>query len=78
MPALEGGEQPAHIGVITAAGCEQVRGFGDPLIACYMRSYLVHKLLELLPTEAAELVLPPLWDTLVTFEKQVLTPCPLG
>ena len=54
----------------------QVRGFGDPLAASYMRSYLVHKMYEVAPFAAAELVLTPLWDSLTVFEKQLAADAP--
>ena len=54
-----------------------VRGMGEPLCATYARSYLVHKILQVMPYGAwgsAELIKDvhePLWDTFTVLKQQL-------
>ena len=54
-----------------------VRGMGEPLCATYARSYLVHKILQVMPyggwgsAELIKDVHEPLWDTFTVLKQQL-------
>ena len=54
-----------------------VRGMGEPLCATYARSYLVHKILQVMPygawgsPELIKDVHEPLWDTFTVLKQQL-------
>eukprot|EP00908_Phaeocystis_cordata_P013604 Transcript_2467.p1 GENE.Transcript_2467~~Transcript_2467.p1 ORF type:complete len:958 (-),score=551.03 Transcript_2467:62-2863(-) len=56
---------------------QMVRGMGEPLCATYARSYLVHKILQVMPyagwgsTELVKDVHEPLWDTFYVLKQQL-------
>ena len=59
-----------------------VRGMGEPLCATYARSYLVHKILQVMPygawgsPELIKDVHEPLWDTFTVLKQQLASEAP--
>jgi hypothetical protein len=59
-----------------------VRGMGEPLCATYARSYLVHKILQVMPygawgsPELIKDVHEPLWDTFTVLKQQLASEVP--